>query len=127
MKYVLAIDQGTTGSTCLMLGADGKIAGRGYREITQHFPRPGWVEHNPDEIFARTLDAGREAINQAGAAPDAMGISNQRETVVVWDRASGVPVVPAIVWQDRRTTERCRQLAGQEARVNQITGLLVDP
>ncbi len=96
-RSVLAIDQGTTGSTCLVITDDGRIAGRGYREITQHFPEPGWVEHDPDEIFQRTRDAAREAIAQSGLQPEAIGITNQRETVVVWDRATGAPLGRAIV------------------------------
>ena len=83
---VLAIDQGTTGSTCLVISREGAVLGRGYREITQHYPRPGWVEHDPAEIFRKTVDAGREAVAQAGVIPDAIGITNQRETVLLWER-----------------------------------------
>jgi glycerol kinase len=126
-RHVLAIDQGTTGSTCLVIAADGAVAGRGYREITQHFPRPGWVEHDATEIFDRTLDAAREAIAQAGTQPDAIGITNQRETVVVWDRAAGTPVARAIVWQDRRTAARCAELAPRAPWFAERTGLVVDP
>ena len=86
---VLAIDEGTTGSTALMVAADGSIAGRGYREIPQHFPRPGWVEHDPMDLLDRSLDAAREAVAEAGQTPAAIGITNQRETVVLWDRATG--------------------------------------
>ena len=124
---VLAIDQGTTGSTCLVITDEGRIAGRGYREITQHYPRPGWVEHDADEILARTIDAGREAIAQAAATPRAVGITNQRETIVVWDRKTGKPVGPAIVWQDRRTSARCAELAPEADRIGRLTGLVVDP
>src|SRR5687768_8159360 len=124
---VLAIDQGTTGSTCLVITEDGRVAGRGYREITQHYPRPGWVEHDADEILARTVEAGREAIAQAGIAPRAIGITNQRETVVVWDRKTGKPVAPAIVWQDRRTASRCEELAPEAERISRTTGLVIDP
>ncbi|MEO5579386.1 MAG: glycerol kinase GlpK [Gemmatimonadaceae bacterium] len=127
MKHVLAIDQGTTGSTCLVITADGRIAGRGYREITQHFPKPGWVEHDAVEIFQRTLDAAREAVAGSGVTPDVIGITNQRETVVVWDRSSGVPLAPAIVWQDRRTADRCRELSGRAEWITARTGLPVDP
>ncbi|HJU66365.1 MAG TPA: glycerol kinase GlpK [Gemmatimonadaceae bacterium] len=127
MKHVLAIDQGTTGSTCLMVGADGTISGRGYREITQHFPRPGWVEHDAEEILFRTLEAAREAIAASRAVPSAIGITNQRETVVVWDRRTGEPVARAIVWQDRRTTPRCAELAPRADRIMALTGLVVDP
>src|ERR1051325_2208946 len=103
MRHILAIDQGTTGSTCLVIAEDGRVRGRGYREISQHYPRPGWVEHDPNEIFTRTVDAGREAIARAGVVPNAIGITNQRETVVVWRRATGEAMGRAIVWQDRRT------------------------
>ena len=124
---VLAIDQGTTGSTCLVIGEDGRINGRGYREITQHYPKPGWVEHDAEEILERTVAAGREAIAQAKGPPRAIGITNQRETVVVWDRKSGKPVGPAIVWQDRRTAARCKELAPEADRIHRLTGLVVDP
>jgi glycerol kinase len=124
---VLAIDQGTTGSTCLVITEDGRIAGRGYREITQHYPRPGWVEHDAEEILSRTVDAGREAIGQANGVPRAIGITNQRETIVVWDRRTGKPIGPAIVWQDRRTSDRCAELSSESQRIAQLTGLVVDP
>jgi glycerol kinase len=127
MKCVLAIDQGTTGTTCLIITADGRVAGRGYREITQHFPEPGQVEHDADEIFTRTLDAAREAIAQSGLVPSALGITNQRETVVLWNRTTGVPVGRAIVWQDRRTAARCLALAPQREAIHDATGLVIDP
>ncbi|MBA2688089.1 MAG: glycerol kinase GlpK [Gemmatimonadaceae bacterium] len=127
MKHVLAIDEGTTGVTCLMIREDGTIAGRGYREITQHFPQPGWVEHDADEIFTRTLESAREAIAASGANPETIGITNQRETVVIWDRVSGKPVSRAIVWQDRRTTARCNELRNDEDRIAKTTGLKLDP
>src|SRR3954471_10817326 len=109
-KHVLAIDQGTTGTTALVIGADGTVAGRGYQEITQHYPLPGWVEHDPDEILERTLTAAREAISASRVSPDVIGITNQRETIVLWHRDTGKPLARAIVWQDRRTTERCAEL-----------------
>ncbi len=127
MKHVLAIDEGTTGVTCLVIAADGTIAGRGYREITQHFPRPGWVEHDPQELFARTVEAGREAVRAADVLPEAIGITNQRETVVVWERATGRPMHRAVVWQDRRTAARCAELAPQADRIRTRTGLVIDP
>jgi glycerol kinase len=127
MRHVLAIDEGTTGVTCLVVSAEGKIVGRGYREITQHFPRPGWVEHDASEIFDRTLESARAAISQSGVVPDSIGITNQRETVVVWDRDSGAPLARAIVWQDRRTAERCRELAPRAGEITALTGLPVDP
>ncbi len=123
---VLALDQGTTGSTCLMIRADGLVVGRGYREITQHFPKPGWVEHDANEIFASTVAAARDAMREAGTVPAAIGITNQRETVVLWDRATGAPVSRAIVWQDRRTAARCEELFGERAMIAQKTGLVVD-
>jgi len=127
VKHVLAIDQGTTGTTALVISADGKIAGRGYQEITQHFPQPGWVEHDADEILERTLLASREAISSSGVSPDVIGIANQRETVVVWHRDTGKPLARAIVWQDRRTTERCAELRNRTSMIAELTGLRPDP
>ncbi|TFG51001.1 MAG: glycerol kinase, partial [Gemmatimonadales bacterium] len=129
MPSILALDQGTTGSTALIIHQDGTVLGRGYREFTQHFPRPGWVEHDPNEIFRVTLEAAREAIAAAKETPVGIGITNQRETVVLWDRRTLQPVAPAIVWQDRRTADRCRELkaAGAEAMIRQRTGLVIDP
>jgi glycerol kinase len=127
---VLAIDQGTTGSTSLVVGRDGRILGRAYSEFTQHFPRPGWVEHDAEEIWEVTREVAREALS---SAPDAdvraLGITNQRETVVLWDRETLEPVHRAIVWQDRRTTSICRELreAGHEAELRRRTGLVADP
>lgn len=126
-RSVLALDQGTTGSTALVIAADGTVLGRGYREFTQHFPQPGWVEHDPQELFQATLDAAREALARAGTTPTCIGITNQRETLVVWDRTTGRPVHRAIVWQDRRTAERCTALAGEAPRVAARTGLVLDP
>ena len=127
MTHVLAIDQGTTGTTCLMVAADGSVVSRAYREITQYYPRPGWVEHDATEILDRTLAAAREAVTAAGVTPRAIGITNQRETVVVWDRATGEPVGRAIVWQDRRTAARCLELAPRAEEITARTGLVVDP
>jgi glycerol kinase len=108
---------------------DGSVAGRGYREFTQHFPQPGWVEHDADEIFRVSVEAMREALAASGERPVGLGITNQRETVVLWDRRTLAPVAPAIVWQDRRTTERCRELreSGMEPMLRQRTGLVADP
>ena len=127
MKYVLAIDEGTTGATCLLIGEDGRVAGRGYREIPQYFPAAGQVEHDALEILDCVKAAARDAIESggAGAKPDVIGITNQRETIVVWERESGRPVHRAIVWQDRRTAERCAQLAPD--RIAKLTGLVPDP
>ncbi|HJU70045.1 MAG TPA: glycerol kinase GlpK [Gemmatimonadaceae bacterium] len=127
MRSILAIDQGTTGSTCLVVARDGRILGRGYREIPQHYPKPGWVEHDPRDLLDRTVDAAREAIEKARVTPDAIGITNQRETVVLWDRTTGEPIGRAIVWQDRRTAERCRELAPDAERIARLTGLVTDP
>jgi glycerol kinase len=129
---ILAIDQGTTGTTCLVFDAEGRIAGRAYSEFEQHFPRPGWVEHDAGEIWEVTRRVAAEAIAAAGIAGaelDGIGIANQRETVVAWDPATGEPVHRALVWQDRRTAERCDELraAGQEALVRERTGLTIDP
>jgi glycerol kinase len=118
---ILAIDQGTTGTTCLALDDDLRVTGRGYRELQQHFPRPGLVEHDPDEIWATVTEAAREA----GGEPSVVAIANQRETTLLWDRATGKPVAPAIVWQDRRTAERCRELDPELIR--RKTGLVPDP
>jgi glycerol kinase len=129
---ILAIDQGTTGTTCLVFDGEGRVAGRAYSEFEQHFPRPGWVEHDANEIWEVTRRVGAEAIAAAGiegAELEAIGITNQRETVVAWDPASGEPVHRALVWQDRRTAERCDELreAGHEALVRERTGLTIDP
>ena len=111
--FLLSIDQGTTGSTALLLAPDGRVLGRANREFPQHFPRPGWVEHDLDEIWQSIIDAVGAAIEQSGVDPSAclgIGITNQRETTVLWDRNTGQAVHRAIVWQDRRTADRCRQL-----------------
>jgi glycerol kinase len=118
---ILAIDQGTTGTTCLLVDDDLRVAGRGYRELPQHFPQPGWVEHDPEEIWQSVLGAAAGA----GGAPDTVAITNQRETTILWDRTTGRPVAPAIVWQDRRTADRCRELDPDLIRAK--TGLVPDP
>ena len=122
---VLAIDQGTTGTTCLVIDADGRVLGRGYSEFKQYFPRPGWVEHDANEIWEVTLRVARDAVADAsGAKVCSIGIANQRETVVLWDRETIEPVHRAIVWQDRRTAPMCRSLkeAGHEEEVGRRTG-----
>ena len=129
---VLAIDQGTTGSTALLLDARGVVRGRGYAELPQHFPRPGWVEHDGEEIWASVRAALRGALRDARAPAKriaAIGITNQRETTLLWSRTSGRPVARAIVWQDRRTSERCAALrrAGVEPAIRRATGLVLDP
>jgi glycerol kinase len=127
MKHVLAIDQGTTGSTALVVSAEGRVVGRGYREIPQHYPKPGWVEHDAMDILEQTIAASREALKEAGVVPEAIGITNQRETVVIWDRKTGEPVGRAIVWQDRRTAARCAELAPHAGFISARTGLVIDP
>ncbi|MDQ3676125.1 MAG: FGGY family carbohydrate kinase, partial [Actinomycetota bacterium] len=117
---ILAIDQGTTGTTCLVFDAQAQLAGRAHREFEQHFPRPGWVEHDAAEIWDVTRAVALEALDDAGAGSgdlEAIGITNQRETVCVWDPQTGEPLHRALVWQDRRTAARCDALrdAGHEA------------
>jgi glycerol kinase len=127
---ILAIDQGTTGSTCLVISDEGQVLGRAYSEFTQHFPRPGWVEHDAGEIWDVTLAVAREALESAPEADvRGIGITNQRETVVLWDRETLEPVTRAIVWQDRRTSDLCAELkeAGHEEEVRSRTGLVLDP
>ncbi|MEY4609217.1 MAG: hypothetical protein RL625_1434 [Gemmatimonadota bacterium] len=128
-RAVLALDQGTTSSRALVVGADGRILGRAQLEFPQHFPQPGWVEHDPADLWRTTREAARAAIAHAGVMPEAIGITNQRETVMLWDRRTGAPVGPAIVWQDRRTAPRCAELraAGEAATLHRITGLVPDP
>jgi len=131
-RLVLAIDQGTTGTTALLIDARGEVRARGYAELPQHFPRAGWVEHDGGEIWTSVLDAVKSALAAAGVdgrAVAAIGITNQRETTLFWDRATGRPVARAIVWQDRRTADRCRQLRkqGKSPFVSRRTGLVLDP
>ena len=134
MKAVLAVDQGTTGTTCLVLDEASRVIGRGYSEFTQHYPQPGWVEHDASEIWETTRRVARTAIEAARERHPlvelaGVGITNQRETIVLWERATGQPVTRAIVWQDRRTAGRCRELKeqGREAWVRERTGLVLDP
>ncbi len=127
---ILAIDQGTTGTTCLVISEDGRVLGRAYSEFTQYFPQPGWVEHDALEIWDVTQAVAREALASAAEADvRGVGITNQRETVVLWDRETLEPVHRAIVWQDRRTAGLCADLkeAGHEPEVRQRTGLVLDP
>jgi len=131
-RYILALDQGTTSSRALVVADDGTVVASAQREITQHYPQPGWVEHDAEEIWATQLATATEAMARAGVAPDqvaGLGLTNQRETVVLWERATGRPLAPAIVWQDRRTSHDCARLreAGMEDRVRALTGLLLDP
>ena len=131
-NYVLAIDQGTTSSRAILYNSDYNIVAIGQSEFTQFFPHSGWVEHDPEEIWQSTLECCHSAIAQVGVRPDqitAIGITNQRETTIVWDRQTGEPIYNAIVWQDRRTAEICRKLKdlGHETKISEKTGLLLDP
>ncbi len=130
--YILAIDQGTTSSRAIVFDQDSQIVGVGQQEFQQYFPEDGWVEHDPEEIWQSVLQVVGQALGSADLRADqigAIGITNQRETTVVWDRVTGAPVYPAIVWQDRRTNALCQSLkaAGHEALVREKTGLLLDP
>jgi glycerol kinase len=131
-RYILALDQGTTSSRSLLFDVDGQVVAQAQREFTQHFPRPGWVEHDPIEILDSQLFTVAAVLETARLTPRdvlAVGITNQRETAVLWDRSTGLPVAPAIVWQDRRTADACAALraAGKEDEVTRRTGLLLDP
>ncbi len=131
-KYVLAIDQGTTGSTVMVFDERGRVRSRAYSEFAQHYPKPAWVEHDAEEIWRVTRHLIAKACRTARVRPSdlaGIGITNQRETVVVWDRATGRPIHRAIVWQDRRTADVCARLAaeGFEEEVRRRTGLVIDP
>lgn len=130
--YVLSIDQGTTGTTVLVFNHDGAVAGRAYSEFTQHYPRPGWVEHDANEIWQVSRRVVGTALGDAGVSARnlaAVSVTNQRETIVLWDRETGEPVHNAIVWQDRRTAEFCDELRerGLEDTFRDKTGLVIDP
>jgi len=130
-KYILAIDQGTTGTRTYLFDRSGRVAGSAYQEFTQYFPKPGWVEHDADEIWRTVEETGRKALKVAKAKPSdiaAVGITNQRETVVIWDRKTGKPIHKAIVWQCRRTAHRCDELKkqGLAKSFTAKTGLVVD-
>jgi len=132
MDHILAIDQGTTSSRAILFDAAMRIVATAQEEFPQHYPQSGWVEHDPADLWATTAGTCREAIERAGVSPDriaAIGITNQRETVIVWDKTTGQPIHKAIVWQDRRTAPICEDLraAGHEAMVTERTGLLLDP
>ncbi|HXU87825.1 MAG TPA: glycerol kinase GlpK [Methylomirabilota bacterium] len=130
-RFVLALDQGTSGSTALVVDLDGNVRARGYAEVPQHYPEPGWVEHDPNDLWTTTAEAAAVALARAGIGGRdvaAIGITNQRETTVVWDRKSGVPIHRAIVWQCRRTAPVCDRLRseGAEPTVRERTGLVLD-
>jgi glycerol kinase len=131
-RFVLALDQGTTSSRALLIDRTGALVASAQRELTQHFPHPGWVEHDPREIWATQSATIAEVLAAADAAPTdiaAVGIANQRETTLLWERSSGAPLAHAIVWQDRRTSELCARLraAGAEPEITRRTGLVLDP
>jgi glycerol kinase len=131
-RFILALDQGTTSSRSLLFDSAGRVAAKAQREFKQYFPRPGWVEHDANEIWTSQRQTIADALRTAGATPSdisTVGITNQRETTVLWDRATGEPVAPAIVWQDRRTAADCQSLrdAGHEPEIAARTGLLLDP
>jgi len=131
-RWVLALDQGTTSSRAILFDREGRVVAVAQQEFRQRYPQPGWVEHDPEEIWATQLATAQQVLNQAGVSPAdvaAIGITNQRETTVLWDRTTGKPVAPAIVWQDRRTAGMCDVLKaeGAEAVVREKTGLVLDP
>ena len=132
MKYILALDQGTTSSRAIVFNEEGSPVSSAQREIRQIYPRPGWVEHDPVEIFESQRDVAREALERGeigSAEIVAAGITNQRETTIIWDRQTGQPIHNAIVWQDRRTAARCAELreSGVENLIKYKTGLVLDP
>ena len=131
-RFILALDQGTSSSRSIVFNHEGKTISVSQREFKQHFPRPGWVEHDPMEIWTSEEGMMLDAVTQAGATAsdiEAIGISNQRETTIVWDAFSGLPVYNAIVWQDRRTSQYCDSLKAQDGLIEKIrekTGLIID-
>ena len=130
-KYIMALDAGTTSNRCILFNEKGEICSMAQKEFTQHFPKPGWVEHDAGEIWATQLQVAREAISRIGAKPEeiaAIGITNQRETTIVWDKHTGKPVCHAIVWQCRRTAEYCDSLKerGLTDKFREKTGLVID-
>ncbi|MCI9439713.1 MAG: glycerol kinase GlpK [Ruminococcus sp.] len=130
-KYVMALDSGTTSNRCILFNKEGEMCSVAQKEFTQHFPKPGWVEHDPGEIWSTQLAVAREAMNKIGAKAEdvaAIGITNQRETTIVWDKNTGQPVYPAIVWQCRRTSEYCDSLKekGLTEKYREKTGLVID-
>ncbi len=125
---ILSIDQGTTGTTALLVDIQGNIVAKGYREFTQYYPRPGWVEHDPEELWNATLQAIDALFEDKTPNIVALGIANQRETTLIWNRQTGKPIYPAIVWQCRRTAEMCDTLTkeGFSEEIKQKTGLVLD-
>ena len=130
-KYILALDQGTSSSRAIVFNHSGDICSVAQKEFTQHFPKPGWVEHDPKEIWSSQYSVMLDALRQVGTSGGdiaAIGITNQRETTIVWDAATGEPIYNAIVWQDRRTSEYCDSLKKQKLtdEIRQKTGLIID-
>ena len=130
-RYIMSLDAGTTSNRCILFNEQGEMCSVAQKEFTQYFPKPGWVEHDPEEIWATQLEVAQKAMANLGAeAKDiaAIGITNQRETAIVWDKATGVPVYPAIVWQCRRTSEYCDSLKekGLTEAFREKTGLVID-
>ena len=131
MPYIMALDAGTTSNRCILFDAAGRVVSMAQKPFTQYFPKPGWVEHDANEIWTTQLGVALSAMNQAGVTASeiaAIGIANQRETTIVWDRATGEPVCPAIVWQCRRTSAACDALKarGLTGLFRQKTGLVID-
>ena len=131
-QYILTIDQGTTSSRCIIFASDGSVVSTAQYEFQQHFPHNGWVEHQPQDLLDTVIKACRQALQKSGLSAKhitCVGITNQRETTLVWDKRTGDAIYPAIVWQDRRTTDLCNQLkrAGHETAITEKTGLLLDP
>ena len=132
MKYILALDQGTTSSRAILLNHRAQIVSLEQLEFPQHYPQPGWVEHDAMDIWRTQLACAQNCLRKAGVSASevsAIGVTNQRETTVVWDRTTGLPIAPAIVWQDRRTAPYCTELQrrGFEVLVREKTGLRIDP
>ena len=132
MTFVLAIDQGTTSTRAILFDKNMRPAFISQQELTQYYPQSGWVEHDAEEIWASVMATVHDVMKKASCKPEniaSIGITNQRETTVIWDRNSGVPIFRAIVWQDRRTASYCDTLrsAGHEAMITDKTGLLIDP
>ena len=129
MPHILAIDQGTTSTRAILFDATLRPIATAQQKFPQHYPNPAWVEHDPADLWSTTLTTAREAIAKSGKTPTAIGITNQRETTLLWDRATGIPLHNAIVWQDRRTADICATLraAGHEPMITARTGLLLDP
>ena len=133
-KYIMALDSGTTSNRCILFNDKGEICSIAQKEFPQHFPKPGWVEHDPNEIWQTQLSVAREAMLRLGIRYTdiaAIGITNQRETVIIWDRATGQPIYPAIVWQCRRTAEFTDDMKGRVPGIVELfqkkTGLKFDP